>query len=483
MAIVGNSQGDKASVKNNDGDAGIPVFDVKDGFDGQVIVDLSSEQGPIKIQNAVNGAPPLGGNIYFEEWVEAEIPYARIHDLNLIHGYGAPYIIDVPWIFRDFDADENDPLSYDFACTDAILKRIQDAGTKVFYRLGAAYENALVKKYTLFPPKDYAKWARIAEHIIRHYTEGWADGFEWDIEYWEIWNEPNLRTKDNGSENGGFWRGSRDEFKKFFKIVLKHLKSNFPNLKIGGPAMAGTGGEWGNEIIAELARDGIPIDFYSWHGYETDPKKFGAGARFVREMLDNNGFTNAESIFNEWNYVKGWTPGDFTYSRQVESGSFNQKGAAFIGAAMTVLQNARVDMSMFYDARVRGMNSLFDGITSLPLRGYYTFIAWRNLRRLGIQVSAASSLDDVYVTAAKNKDGKWGVFIVRYDEDNNVTSPVLLSIKFASTGSFNGARCYLTDDARIYTLKGLVQAEDGSVSLRMRPCSFAYIECPDCPTA
>lgn len=467
----------QASPRNDDGESGIAVFDIKEGFDGQVVVDLSKDIKPIGIHNAVNGAPVLPNTPTFEAWLEAEFPYSRVHDLNLQHAYGAPYVIDVPWIFRDFDADENDPKSYDFTCTDALLKTIQDAGAKVFYRLSASYENRLVKKYTLYPPKDYNKWARIAEHIVRHYTEGWADGFEWDIEYWEIWNEPNLRTKDDNGANGGFWRGPRDEFKKFFKIVLKHLKGNFPHLKFGGPAMAGTGGEWGEEIVTEFAKEGVPLDFYSWHGYSTQPRSFANGARFVRSMLDKNGYTKTESIFNEWNYVKGWTPGDLSYSTQVWKGVYNQKGAAFLAAAMTVLQAEDVDMSMFYDARVNGMNNLFDPLSGLPSRGYYPFIAWRNLRRLGTQVSAISSLDDIYVTAARGENGKWGIFIIRYDEDNNVTAPAKISIKFSNGAIFKDARCHITDDARIYTEKKLTIEEDGSASVVMRPCSFVYIEC------
>lgn len=455
---------------------GIPEFTVKDGFDGQVIVDLSSEIGPIKIHNAVNGAPPLSGSAYFDGWKEAEFPYARTHDLNLLHGYGGPYIIDVPWIFRNFDADENDPANYDFTCTDAILKRIQDGGTKIFYRLGAAFEYHLVKKYTLYPPKDFSKWARIAEHIIRHYTEGWADGYKWDIDYWEIWNEPNLNTSKTEGVNGNFWRGSRDQFKELFKISLKHLKSCFPHFKFGGPAMCGTGHSWSEEIVSEFALEGVPLDFYSWHRYDPDFKRFSSDARFIRNLLDKYGYTNAESICSEWNYVKGWSEGEFAYSLQVEKGVYNQKGAAFLAAAMTVLQAEKVDMSLFYDVRYSGMNNLFDPITGLPLRGYYPFIAWRNLRRLGTQVQAVSSLDDVYITAAKGKDGRWGFLVIRYDEDNNVTAPVRILIKLQGGGSFQDARCHLTDDFRIYTEKGITVDEDGSAELVMRPCSFAYFE-------
>ena len=26
---------------------------------------------------------------------------------------------------------------------------------------------------------------------VRHYNRGWANGHEWGIRYWEIWNEPD----------------------------------------------------------------------------------------------------------------------------------------------------------------------------------------------------------------------------------------------------------------------------------------------------
>ena len=78
------------------------------------------------------------------------------------------------------------------------------AGTKVFFRLGQTIEHG-PKKYGALPPKDFAKWARICEHVIRHYNEGWGVDKEWttlnvawsnqfNIVYWEIWNEPDLDT-------------------------------------------------------------------------------------------------------------------------------------------------------------------------------------------------------------------------------------------------------------------------------------------------
>ena len=61
-------------------------------------------------------------------------------------------------IFPNFDADENDPASYDFACTDEAILVCLDAGTETFYRLGQTIENQIKKHHTL-PPKDFKKWA------------------------------------------------------------------------------------------------------------------------------------------------------------------------------------------------------------------------------------------------------------------------------------------------------------------------------------
>ena len=51
---------------------------------------------------------------------EANIPYCRMHDVG--EGFfGENLYVDVPNLFRDFDADENDPAAYDFAFTDNLF--------------------------------------------------------------------------------------------------------------------------------------------------------------------------------------------------------------------------------------------------------------------------------------------------------------------------------------------------------------------------
>ena len=115
--------------------------------------------GQIKKLNGVNCAPyakTFGKN---QEKVNqifgyCGIPRSRTHDVN--GAYGGTYYIDVPNIFRDFDADENDEKNYDFYYTDEYITAVIQTGAQIVYRLGVTIEWGS-KKYTCHPPKDFAK--------------------------------------------------------------------------------------------------------------------------------------------------------------------------------------------------------------------------------------------------------------------------------------------------------------------------------------
>ena len=141
--------------------------------------------GKIKPMHAV-GQPPFCldlNKIYsgmFHYLKEANIPYSRMHDVG--GPFGQNLFVDIPNIFRNFDADENDPESYDFIFTDALFEELKKVDVEPYFRLGVTIENCHgLKAYRIFPPKDVDKWARICEHIVRHYNEGWANGYHYGI--------------------------------------------------------------------------------------------------------------------------------------------------------------------------------------------------------------------------------------------------------------------------------------------------------------
>ena len=409
-----------------------------------VSVNFAKPLGRIKPMHAVNNGP-----VYkFAEdqritnlpaFQAAGIPYARNHDASFFATYGGNHTVDVNFIFPDFDADPYDPASYDFIWTDDYIRATEAAGTKTFYRLGSRIEHG-PKKYNTLPPKDFHKWAVICEHIIRHYTEGWADGFRYDIEYWEIWNEPDL-DKDDAADKR-CWGGTEKQFFAFYDVAAKHLKGKFPHLKIGGPALANNLG-WAERFLAQLE---APLDFFSWHVYAWNTEKVVDRLLKVRQLLDKHGYTETESILNEWNYVKGWTGDDWVYSLRMEK---SLKGAAFIGAVMCTCQKLPLDMLMYYDARPCGMNGMFStDFVCDCLKGYYPFYAFNVLYQLGREVESVGD-GDVYICAAQ-KENEAAVMLTRFCvEDHESAEEVAVNLSGFGACS---AEVYILDEQNDLTL-------------------------------
>ena len=367
---------------------------------------------------------------------DAAIPFSRLHDVG--GPFGGNRYVDIPNIFRDFDADENDPASYDFAFTDELLKGLREYGVAPYFRLGVTIENqSFIKAYRINPPKDYEKWARICEHIVRHYNEGWADGFHFNIKYWEIWNEPENR--ENPKENQ-MWTGTAEDYYRLYDVTAKHLKNCFGDkIKVGGYASCGFYG-----IFADPEKYGLsvpkreekrynspreeyrvnfflgfmeyikshnsPIDFFSWHTYggvDIIPTE----ADFVDIVLNRYGLGHIETHLNEWNLSH-----DRTKNTSSSYASANDM------AVMIAMQHKKTDMLMYYDARyvnVSAYAGFYDLQTFEPSCVYYAFKAFGELYTLESEVECEASKDGVYALAARH-DEKASVVIANINEDVEV---------------------------------------------------------------
>ena len=377
-----------------------------------VSVDFTRPVGPVKPMNSVNNGPAVTrglGNL--ESYRDAEFPFARTHDAAFCPSYGGSHSVDIIGIFPDFDRDENDPASYDFDLTDEYMEAILSAGTEVFYRLGNKIEHES-KRYGALPPKDYGKWARICEHIIRHMNEGWANGHHYGIRYWEIWNEPDLHPQ--------CWDSSDETFYPLYDVTARHLKKCFPDLKIGGPAVTSVhSGHFLDGFFRYLTRDPsdpAPMDFISFHRYASDPADYRKDAQAARALCDRWGYRDAELILNEWNYVRHWTPKEeILYSYRANHAL---KGAAFVAASLLETQHSPLDHFMYYDARIdTRWNGLFDYYTKDPMPPYYALCAFRDCRCLGTEVMSSSDDADVRAMAAVNETGDEAAVMITYFRD------------------------------------------------------------------
>ncbi len=394
-----------------------------------LVVNMEQKIGAIKPMHGV-GQPPFLGIDYshFTYLKEAHIPFSRLHDVG--GPYGRFQYVDIPNIFRDFEADPSDPAAYDFSFTDGLIAALVENEVEPFFRLGVTIENWVhINAYRIYPPKDYHKWARICEGIIRHYNEGWAEGYHYNIRYWEIWNEP-----DNYEEvmENCMWRGTKEQFFEFYHVAATYLKEKFPHLKIGGYGSCGFGALDGSytadahssprfqyfitffdAFLKYIKEHGSPMDFFSWHSYNgvAQNKMY---AEYARRRLDEAGYTHTETTCNEWHFypkIKG-----------------TMEHAAYNTAMLIAFQDSPLDSAMFYDARIGLSNfgGLFHPMKCTPHPLYYGFLCFGELYQLGTQIEVKTDSEQMYVCAAAN-DNEGGLLIV------NTGEAVPLSLELAGS--------------------------------------------------
>lgn len=342
-----------------------------------IFVDFSKQRGKIKPLHGINNGPitNYGFMDTSDEYRAAGIPFVRLHDCNSPR----PDRVDIPQVFPDFDADPGDPDSYHFALTDGVIASVFACGASPIYRLGTSIEHEKEKKY-VFPPKDNQKWAEICAGIIRHYTQGWANGYHYPISYWEIWNEPDLTPE--------MWVGTPEQYFDLYTTAAPLLKEWFPEIKIGGCAICSV---WNHDFIngflSQVVKTGAPLDFFSWHWYGDSPEQMKETVLQVNKLLAGYGLTEAESICDEWNYMRGtmWVPArrEKYIRREFYEKQKNHFGASFVAGCMAVMQENGVDVSTYYDGQP---NLTFCGIFDrygIETKTYRVFEAFHKLYRLG----------------------------------------------------------------------------------------------------
>lgn len=389
---------------------------------------LNNKCGKFKKLNGVGGGPTPKT---FDYYKAARIPYCRNHDMAFSTVFGGPYSHDISKIFRNFDADPYDPESYDFANTDESILAIYEAGTEMFYRLGECIDHRPKKHFTA-PPANFKKWAVICEHIIKHYNEGWADGFNLNIKYWEIWGEPDLGDM--------CWSGTKEEYFDLYITTAKHLKECFPNIKIGGPSLAWDR-DWLREFLDEVNKKNAPFEFFTWHIYPTATETIIKWADEFKEILTEKGFGHIESIIEEFNFRSDNKR--YEYCLNARQGI---KGAALLMAAMSVCQKSpSVDMLMYYSLMPSIWNGVFDFYTSAPKKSYYTLLWYGKFYDMDAYIPCENEIENIYTLCGVDKDNKALCVVTYYPEyDGNPEKEI--SLDFGKEGS--KYEIYLLDSAK-----------------------------------
>ncbi|UYH50758.1 glycoside hydrolase family 39 [Candidatus Kirkpatrickella diaphorinae] len=217
-------------------------------------------------------------------------------------------------------------------------------------------------------PADLDIYAELVGEAVKRYSADLSlSGIPRKIEYWEIWNEPDLLI---------FWKGGSTAFYEMYAKIARKIKSIDPNAKVGGPGVAdgenGTGA-YTKGLVAYCQKNNVPLDFLSWHYYAhmtTDPLKFATCAKVQRNLLDKYGFKYAESICSEWNITPFASVANATKVQTPQN-------AAFIAASFITMNRCSVDKAYYYrgDAGFLGLFNNEPNYLDPKYRGFSTAAA------------------------------------------------------------------------------------------------------------
>lgn len=426
-------------------------------------IDFLHSDGKMKKLHGMNNAPV---SWVFDEFLKKFIndlgtPCFRLHDARV--GIDV-HIADISGMFPDFSKDPTKAENYEFAPTDLYIKKIVSAGSKIFFRIGQSIEWGPVKRY-IAPPGDYKKWATICEMVIRHYNEGWADGFNYGFEYWEIWNEPEMPS---------MWLGTKEDFFEFYDVAASHLKGCFPDLKFGGYASCGFA-EITREVLTDhekslmpyfrdflkyIKEHNTPIDFFSWHIYSHDADEIITHAEFARNALNEAGFSNVETYLTEWNHISS-------------AERLGMQGACYAAGAMCGLQcGGNLDGAMYYLASISSYNGLYNIVTQIPEKPYYAFMAFSELYKLGTFVKPEFDDDKLYACAAKSEIEKAVMIVNGKDEKTEI------KLDLKNMGADNTLKFFILDE--IHNLDEMISCPfrnaDISTTLTLEPKTIILIK-------
>lgn len=198
--------------------------------------------------------------------------YFRAHNL-LTSGDGTPAF---KWGSTNaYTEDKAGHPVYDWTISDAIIDSYRARGVRPYLEIGFMPEalssapagmryqhdwRPTVTGSSLdggwqYPPRDYGRWEELVYRWTLHNVEryGREEVARW---YFQTWNEANLAF---------YWKGTAEEFYRLHDVTVAGVRRALPEARVGGPDVAGAGGEFMDGFLAHVVAKGTPTDFLAFH--------------------------------------------------------------------------------------------------------------------------------------------------------------------------------------------------------------------------
>lgn len=243
----------------------------------QIRVDLAAKLAPLEIDRISLGQGGLSERPMWDD---------RVNEVRMLH----------PRVVRLFIQEYFDLLpetgKYHWDTLDASVDTIRKTGATPLMNID-------FKPQVLFPtidqrvvdPSSYEQWEELIYQMVRHYKERGSG-----IQYWEVANEPDI-----GEDGGCPYLFTPENYTRYYQHTVNAIRRADPTAKVGGPALANSRSPILPALLDFVEKNKTPLDFVSWHIYNSDPQKVRATIDYVHDLLKNHPALKPETILNEWN--------------------------------------------------------------------------------------------------------------------------------------------------------------------------------------
>ncbi len=317
-------------------------------------------------------------------------------------------------------------------------------------------------------PRDYALWESLCHEAAKHAIERGTR-----VPYWEVWNETNSGWLDPGPGADRL-----DAYLKLYAASARGVRKADPNAWVGGPCNAS--GPWDRSpergycvdgekfmrgLLDRCERDGLPLDFISWHEYFQPPWIFTEEVLATRAYLKDYPKAAAgvkEFFITEWNYA--WWP-DPAHDCEL--------GAAWCAdTVMRVFIPLGVQKPCFFyvkdgDDDFRGSYAMLMGPENRPKPAYNVM---KQFAMLAPERLACEAAEDGELTAIASTDpatGRVTALVVNYAQRYGVPRPVEVAFADLPAAVRGGElRVYTVDAAHSNAWHDRAKAELECVATR-----------------
>ena len=384
-----------------------------------VRVDFSIPIGEIKPMHGMCNGPVSYGADLSGLFREIGVPSVRFDCTDTAI---SAYAIDVSRIFANAGADPNDASNYDFSITDKYLEAAHLAGARVVYRLGESVD--LFGSVGTANDWDIETLTRVCVNIVKHYNDGWANGYYYGIDRFEILSlEKNLQNDE-----------LQERFEKY-RHIADAIKFYDEELKVGGMSFDGFDGEV-RDFLRFCKKKHTPLDFVTVDCFCGDPRETYNKASILERYVRTLGFDGVEIIIGKWSFADQAVLGEASLNK-ILSGNGEKhsslrkelfrsqktvKGAAFAAAFMLEMAHVNcVSLCCLYDAQP--MLSPFCAIADRfgdPEKPFYVFKTYGELYRAknavlcGVEEPDGFAHHGIYAGAALSESGEGYVMIASF---------------------------------------------------------------------